>query len=82
MRRRLGIWRRFIDWLSHSPSKVAPVVNDIGTVFLGAAAIFLARAFPTSAVYDFDIWMTIASVMFCVIGLFLRYLSRRLSPDE
>ena len=56
---------RFIDGISS-------VSNDLGYVSLGAAAIFLARAFPSSAIYDFDIWMFLNSMFFCAVGLLLR----------
>ena len=52
--------------------------DDFGTVCLGAAAIFLVRAFPSSCgeCSDLDVRMIIASGFFLVLGLVLRYVSK------
>ena len=64
---------------------IAPVLNfirrisgDLGTVCLGAAAIFLVRAFPTSVCsecQDLDLRMILASGFFLALGLVLRYVA-------
>ena len=68
MRDSQGNW--LIDW-------VRPALTNLGTVWLGAAAIFLTRAFPTDApVSEFHLGMLIASAFCCLIGLGLRFLAR------
>ena len=60
-----GLWNRFVN-------EISLVSNDLGYVSLGTAAIFLARAFPSSAIYDFDIWMFLNSMFFCAVGLAIK----------
>ena len=53
--------------------------DDLGTVCLGAAAIFLVRAFPASVCdkcQELDEWMVFASGVFLALGLVLRYVSK------
>ena len=52
--------------------------EDLGTVCLGAAAIFLVRAFPSSCgeCSDLDWRLVIASTIFLVMGLVLRYIPK------
>ena len=66
-------------------SSIALILNfirlisaDLGTVCLGAAAIFLVRAFPTSVCsecQDLDLRMILASGFFLALGLVLRYVA-------
>ena len=58
--------------------------KDLGTVFLGASAILLSRAFPSfvcSECDDIDVIMLIASGSFFAVGLALRYLAQ-VEDDE
>lgn len=52
--------------------------DDLGTVFLGASAIFLVRAFPSSCgtCPEVDWRMVFASGLFLSFGLVLRYASK------
>ncbi len=63
-------------WRNKSGEIAGPVLTDFGTVFLGAAAIFLTRAFPAASLSDFDLGMLITSVACCLVGLVLRFLAR------
>ena len=65
------------NWLSWLSDWVRPGLTDLGTVWLGAAAIFLTRAFPTDApVSEFHLGMLIASIACCAFGMTLRMLAR------
>lgn len=63
-------------WREKIRDAAGPVFADFGTVLLGAAAIFLTRAFPKAAFSSFDPGMLIASAACCFIGLMLRFMSR------
>lgn len=52
------------------------VLQDLGTVSLGAAAIFLTRVFPSSSTDDFSIGMMVASIGFAGVGITLRVVSK------
>ncbi len=60
-----GSWERFLDW-------ARPSFSDAGTASLGAAAIFLVRAIPSSNPGEWDLWMIIPVVFFGLVGLILR----------
>ena len=60
-----GLWGRFFDWAK-------PSFPDIGTASLGAAAIFLVRAIPSSNPGEWDLWMMIPVAIFGIGGLILR----------
>ena len=65
------------NWLSRLGEWVRPGLTDLGTVWLGASAIFLTRAFPTAApLGDFHLGMLIASVVCCGVGMTLRLVAR------
>ena len=57
---------------------ISPGLQDLGTVSLGTAAIFLTRAFPTSDFGDFDWAMLLVSAAMVFTGMGLRYLSKAL----
>ena len=67
---------RFRTWQDNSAGVVGPLIADFGTVLLGAAAIFLTRAFPEASLNAFHLGMLIASAICCFIGLSLRFQSR------
>ena len=56
---------KIFDW-------VRPSFPDMGTAGLGAAAIFLVRAIPSSNPSEWDIWMMIPVILFGIGGLMLR----------
>ena len=62
-----GSWGRFLDW-------ARPSFPDIGTAGLGAAAIFLVRAIPSSNIDEWDIGMLLPVAFFGISGLILRRL--------
>lgn len=64
-----GWWGRSLDW-------VRPSFPDIGTASLGAAAIFLVRAIPSSNPGEWDLWMMIPVTFFGIAGLILRRLGK------
>ena len=71
------------NWLSKALGPLQQIGTDLGTVFLGAAAIFLVRAFPASncgQCDEFDLIAVVASGGFLVIGMALRLLGK--SPGE
>ena len=55
---------------------VSPALQDVGTVFLGIAAIFFTRSFPTSQFSDFELGMMAVSVAFVLAGVVFRALGR------
>ena len=60
---------RFLVWVS----------GDLGTVFLGAAAIFLVRVFPASVCdecQDIDARMILACGFFLALGMVFRYVHK------
>ena len=63
-------------WREKLRDIAAPALTDFGTVLLGAAAIFLTRAFPKSDFSSFDPGMLIASALCCFVGLMLRFMAR------
>ena len=63
-------------WRQKLRDRAGPVLTDFGTVLLGAAAIFLTRAFPKSDFSSFDSGMLIASALCCFGGLMLRFIAR------
>ena len=67
------LWTRI---RSRWPEIRATVVQDLGTVSLGAAAIFLTRVFPSSSTDEFSIGMMVASIGFAGIGIALRAMSK------
>ena len=55
------------------------VSGDLGTVFLGAVAIFLVRVFPASVCdecQDLDGRMVLASGFFLALGMVFRYVHK------
>ena len=59
----------FLRWVS----------GDLGTVFLGAAAIFLVRAFPASVCdecQELDGRMLLACGFFLALGMVFRYVHK------
>ena len=50
--------------------------SDLGTVFLGASAIFLTRAVPSASFSEFDPGMMAVTTTCCALGLGLRFISR------
>ena len=71
------------SWLSKALGPLQQIGTDLGTVFLGAAAIFLVRAFPASNCGhcdEFDFVAVVASGGFFVVGMTLRLISK--SPNE
>ena len=60
------------NWTNRFSNRFGPSLIDLGTVFLGAAAIFLTRAFPSSSFNDFDSGMMAVCVACIVIGISLR----------
>ncbi len=62
---RVNRLERFSRW-------IRPGLVDFGTVWLGAAAIFLTRAVPTSSFQDFDPGMMAVCVGCLVVGIVLR----------
>lgn len=65
------------NWPSRLSDWLRPGLTDLGTVWLGAAAIFLTRAFPSDApLGDFNLGMLIASLVCCAVGMTLRMLAR------
>jgi hypothetical protein len=66
-------------WPNKALRPLQQIGNDLGTVFLGAAAIFLVRAFPASNCgncNEFDIVGVVASGGFFVVGMVMRILSK------
>ena len=64
----------FLRWVS----------GDLGTVFLGAAAIFLVRAFPASVCdecQELDHRMLLASGFFLALGMVFRYVHKAYSEN-
>lgn len=64
----------FLRWVS----------GDLGTVFLGAAAIFLVRAFPASVCdecQELDERMLLASGFFLALGMVFRYVHKTYSEN-
>ena len=53
-------------------NRISPLFSDVGTSFLGIAALFFVRAFPPSASLEFDYWLLGASAVSFLLGLFLR----------
>lgn len=64
-----GLWGRVRDLVS-------PSLPDIGTAALGAAAIFLVRAIPSSNISEWDLWMIMPVTIFGIGGLILRRLGQ------
>ena len=71
---------RVKSWWARAHTTFAGTINDLGTVFLGAAAIFLVRAFPSPAPGQpsalFDERMAIACGALLTLGLLLRYAAK------
>ncbi len=66
MKRRFGEWwRRGFEWFK-------PTFSDAGTAGLGAAAIFLVRAFPSSNSDEWDLLMMLPVAFLGLGGLVLR----------
>lgn len=53
-----------------------PLFSDIGTAFIGVAALFFVRGFPQTASIEFDPWLMGVSFFFFLVGLLFRVLSR------
>ena len=61
------------------------IIDDLGTVCLGAAAILLVRVFPASVCQqcqEIDLRMLTASGFFMILGLVLRYVHKARSGQE
>ena len=58
------------------PEMRSAIFQDFGTFSIGAAAIFLTRAFPSSSSDEFSAGMVYASVAFAIAGIALRLLSK------
>ena len=56
--------------------KGRPLFSDIGTAFIGVAALFFVRGFPQTASIEFDPWLMGVSFFFFLVGLLLRVLSQ------
>lgn len=52
--------------------KIRQAFPDIGTAFLGLAALFFVRAVPPTASLDLNLWPLTLSGIFFVFGLYLR----------
>ena len=66
-------------WRSRARSAVQGMSTDLGTVLLGASAIFIVRAFPASncgACDEFDFVSLVASGVFFTVGIVIRLLSK------
>ena len=61
---------RVIRWLS-------PSFADLGTAFLGIAAILLARAVPSSNLREADVALVVFGVAVGFIGLAFRRMGRQ-----
>ena len=68
------------EWLQNRSAILRGLLGDVGNICLGAAAIFLTRAFPSSVPDDFSVGMLLASTAFAFLGLVLRFLSKSESP--
>ena len=67
------------SWRDRGWGAVQGMSNDLGTVLLGASAIFIVRAFPASNCGDcneFDFVSLAASGVFFVVGIVIRLLSK------
>ena len=73
MQRVLRLWGSLTGLLKGKSNLLKPALQDLGTICLGAAAIFLTRAFPASGDFSFD--MMFASTVLAVAGIVLRFLS-------
>ncbi len=60
-----NLWKRL-------ENRFQPAVGDVGTSFLGIAALFFVRAFPPSASVEFNLWLLGSSVVFFLLGIWLR----------
>lgn len=58
------------------PDMRVSMMQDVGTMSLGTAAVFLTRAFPTTPKMDFSMDMLMVSTAFAAVGLFLRVLAK------
>ena len=65
-----------MNWLGRPWIWLRLAITDIGTVLLGAAAIFLARAIPSDSLNDFEPGLTVLAVICCALGLVWRSVSR------
>ena len=61
-----------IDTISRIYGKIRRTLPDIGTAFLGLAALFFVRAVPPTASLDLNLWQLTLSALFFVSGLYLR----------
>ena len=57
------------------------ISNDLGTVFLGIAVVFFTRSFPSAYLDNVNFSMLVVSLIFCLIGLALRFYSRLTDTD-
>lgn len=76
-----ALWERLRRRLSPVPSKLRPVSNDVGTVFLGVAVVFFTRSVPSLDFEDIDIEILAVSILFCLVGVFLRLFYRQENAD-
>ncbi len=69
----MSLWRdrirRAIAWLS-------PSFADLGTAFLGMAAILLARAIPSSNLREADVALVVFGGVVGFIGLWFRRIGK------
>lgn len=62
--------------IKRAVAKIGPALQDLGTVFLGIAAILFTRSFPTSQFSDFELGMMAVSLACVFVGVGLRALGR------
>ena len=67
-----------MNFLRRAAPLLSPVFQDLGTVSLGTAAIFLTRTFPTPQFSDFESTMMLATFFFALMGLLFRLVARAL----
>lgn len=66
-------WSKLRAWARAGWPKIRPsVLQDLGAICIGTAAVFLTRAFPSASIEDFGWVMLSASAAFAIVGIALR----------
>ena len=66
---------RILNLLNRFVVGFNPRLPDLGTAFLGIAAILFSKAYPESATLtNVDFWTLASSIAFLTLGLFIRAL--------